>query len=168
MGNILRHTGINIGGLNSVSWIFKEDVAGFSFNLTNLLCQVTPKLGKSWNAIYGTPETIQLESEQQDTPAGMKYIYKLKTLIPKDRSQVETELYSMIGRHLILKSGDKNGTIRIFGTLDCPMKVTGKLLKPSSIEGFNGYELLFSGEFTHPAAYSVPPTGPIPDDEITD
>ena len=168
MGSILRHTGINIGGLNSISWIFKEDVAVFSFNLINLLCQITPKLGKSWNAIYGTPETIQLESEQQDTPAGMKYSYKLKILVPKDRAPVETELYSMTGRRLIIKSGDKNGTVRIFGTMDSPMKVLSKILKPAAIEAFNGYELLFTGEFFHPAAYYVPPAGPNPDDEITD
>ena len=31
MGDISRHTGINIGGLNQVSWIFREDVAGFTF-----------------------------------------------------------------------------------------------------------------------------------------
>ena len=34
MGNISRHTGINIGGLNQVSWIFREDVAGLTFNDT--------------------------------------------------------------------------------------------------------------------------------------
>lgn len=168
MGNILRHTGINIGGLNSISWIFREDVGIFSFNLSTLQCQVTPKLGKSWNAIYGTPETIQLESEQQDTPAGIKYIYKLKILVPKDRAPVENELYSMAGRRLIIKSGDKNGTVRMFGTMDCPMKMTSKILKPAVIEGFNGYELLFTGEFFHPAAYYLDTTGPIPDDEIID
>jgi len=168
MGNIVRHTGINIGGLNSISWIFREDVGQFSFSLSTLNCLISPKLGKSWNAIYGTPETIQLESEQQDTPAGMKYIYKLKILVPKDRTTVESELYSMIGRRLILKSGDKNGTVRIFGTLDCPMMVTAKILKPAAIEGFNGYELLFTGEFYHPAAYYLDPNGPIPEDEIID
>ena len=168
MGNIFRHTGINIGGLNSISWIYREDVGIFSFNLSTLNCLIDPKVGKSWNAVYGTPETIQLESEQQDTPAGMKYIYKLKILVPKDRAPVESELFAMNGRRLIVRSGDKNGTVRIFGTMDCPMKVTGKLIKPAAMEGFNGYELLFSGEFTHPAAYYVPPTGPIPDDEITD
>jgi len=168
MGNISRHTGINIGGLNSISWIFREDVGIFSFNLSTLSCLIAPKLGKSWNAIYGTPETIQLESEQQDTPGGMKYVYKLKILVPKDRTPVESELYTMTGRRLILKSGDKNGTIRIFGTRDCPMKVTSKLLKPAVMEGFNGYELLFTGEFFHPAAYYLDPYGPIPDDENQD
>jgi hypothetical protein len=168
MGNISRHTGINIGGLNSISWIFREDVGIFSFYVSSLNCLITPKLGKSWNAIYGTPETIQLESEQQDTPAGMKYIYKLKILVPKDRAPVESELYAMVGRRLILKSGDKNGTIRVFGTMDCPMKVTSKLIKPAAMEGFNGYELLFTGEFNHPAAYYLDPLGPIPDDEIQD
>ena len=168
MGNISRHTGINIGGLNSISWIFREDVGIFSFNLSTLSCLIAPKLGKSWNAIYGTPETIQLESEQQDTPGGMKYVYKLKILVPKDRKPVESELYTMTGRRLILKSGDKNGTIRIFGTRDCPMKVTSKLLKPAVMEGFNGYELLFTGEFFHPAAFYLDPYGPIPDDENQD
>ena len=165
MGNISRHTGINIGGLNSISWIFKEDVGIFNINPATLSCMITPKSGKSWNDIYGTPETIQLESEQQDTPAGIKYIYKLKILVPKDRAPVETELYALTGRRLILKSGDKNGTVRIFGTLDIPMKVTSKLLKPAVLEGFNGYELLFAGEFSTPAAYYLDPNGPIPDDE---
>ena len=168
MGNILRHTGINIGGLNSISWIFREDVGIFSFNLSTLNCLISPKPGKSWNAVYGTPENIQLESEQQDTPGGMKYIYKLKILVPKDRAPAETELYGMTGRKLILKAGDKNGTIRILGTMDCPMKVTSKLLKPAVIEGFNGYELLFTGEFFHPAAYYLDPNGLIPDDENQD
>ena len=168
MGNILRHSGINIGGLNSISWIFREDVGVFNFYLSSLNCQITPRPEKSWNEIYGTPETIQLESEQQDTPAGIKYSYKLKILVPKDRAPVESELYAMTGRRLIVRSGDKNGTVRIFGTMDCPMKVTSKLIKPAAMEGFNGYELLFAGEFFHPAAYYVPPTGPIPDDEITD
>ena len=77
---------------------------------------------------------------------------------------METELYAMNGRRLIVKSGDKNGTIRIFGTLDSPMKVTSKLLKPAVIEGFNGYELLFAGEFSTPAAYYLDPNSPIPDD----
>ena len=54
MGNILRHTGINIGGLNSISWIYREDVGIFSFNLSTLSCIIAPKPGKSWNAIYGT------------------------------------------------------------------------------------------------------------------
>jgi len=168
MGNILRHSGINIGGLNSISWIFRENVGIFSFNLSTLNCLISPKPGKSWNAVYGTPENIQLESEQQDTPGGMKYIYKLKILVPKDRTPVESELYAMTGRRLILKSGDKNGTIRIFGTMDCPMKVISKLLKPAVIEGFNGYELLFTGEFFHPAAYYLDPNGPIPDDQNLD
>ena len=168
MGNISRHTGINIGGLNPINWIYREDVGIFKIFPATLSCMITPKSGKSWNAIYGTPETIQLESEQQDTPAGIKYIYKLKILVPKDRAPVETELYALTGRRLILKSGDKNGTVRIFGTLDSPMKVTSKLLKPAVLEGFNGYELLFAGEFSTPAAYYLDPNGPIPDDENQD
>ena len=164
MGTISRHTGINIGGINPVSWIFREDVAGFTFSDTTLYCSVTLKPGKSWNSLYGTPETIQLESEQQDMPGGLKYIYKLKILVPKDRASVESELFRMSGRCLIVKVTDKNGTIRIFGTMETPMKMTSKLLKPLVLEGFNGYDILFSGEFSKPAGFIQPPGGGIPID----
>ena len=168
MGNISRHTGINIGGLNPVSWIFREDVAGFTYNDTTLHCTVILKTGKSWNSLYGTPETIQLESEQQDTPAGMKYLYKLKILVPKDRALVESELFRMTGRQLIIKVTDKNSTIRIFGTMESPMKMTSKLLKPAALETFNGFELLFSGEFKKPAGFIQSNTGEITIDENLD
>ena len=167
MGNIGRHTGINLGGLNPVSWIYPEDVAIFNSSDSSLYYLIVPKTGKSWNALYGTPETIQLESEQQDTPGGMKYLYKLKVLVPKDRITVEAELFRMTGRRLILKVGDKNGTIRILGTMEFPMKITNKLLKPAAMETFNGYELLFTGEFSRPAGFLTPPDG-IPDDENQD
>jgi len=164
MGNILRHTGINIGAISSVSWIFREDVIGFTYNDSSLLCSVTPRIGAGWNSVYGTPETIQLDSEQQDTPAGLKNIYKLKMLVPKDRREVETELLGMNGRLLMVRVTDKNGVIRILGSPENPMKLTCKLLKPPAMEGFNGYELLFSGEMSKPAGFMVVGTGGIPDD----
>ena len=43
MGNISRHTGINIGGLNPVSWIYREDVAIFNFSDSSLYCLIVPK-----------------------------------------------------------------------------------------------------------------------------
>ena len=168
MGNIFRHTGINIGGLNPVSWIYREDVAIFSGSDSSLYCLVVPKPGKSWNALYGTPETIQLESEQQDTPGGMKYLYKLKMLVPKDRITVEDELFRMTGRQLIIKLTDKNGTIRILGTMESPMKLTNKLLKPAALETYNGYELLFTGEFSKPAGFVWDPNSGIPEDQNLD
>ena len=162
MGNISRHTGINVGGLGSLSWVFREDVSGITWLDSSLYCLVTLKAGKSWNTLYGTPETIQMESEQQDTPAGVKYIYRVKTLVPKDRAAVETEVFRLTGRWLILKVEDKNAVVRILGTLETPMKLSCKLMKPPALEGFNGYELTFSGEFPSPAGFLVPPSG-IPD-----
>ena len=168
MGNILRHTGINIGGLNLVSWIFRDDVASFAFSAISLSCIVTPKTGKSWNSIYATPETIQLESEQQEMPGGTKYVYKLKLLVPKDRSALASELFRMTGRCLIIKLTDKNGTVRILGTMESPMKLVSKLLKPAVMEAFNGYELNFAGEFSKPAGFQVLSTNGIPVGETGD
>ncbi len=165
MGNILRHTGINLGGLNQVSWVYREDIAGFTYNEATLYCLVTLKPDRTWNLLYGTPETLQLESEEQDMPGGMKYLYKLKVLVPKDRPGVEAELFRMNGRQLVVKLTDKNGTIRILGTMESPMKMTSKLTKPASLETFNGYDLLFAGEFSTPAGFLGDPSAGIPEDQ---
>jgi|WetSurMetagenome_2_1015567.scaffolds.fasta_scaffold142774_3 hypothetical protein len=159
MADIVRHSGINIGGHNLLSWVFKEDVEDYQVNFSTLYCSVKLKPGKSWHILYSTPESTQLDSEQTDTPAGIKFSYKLKTLVPKDRSQVESDLFKMNGRHLILQLADKNGTIRILGTLEITMKLSSKLLKPALIEGYNGYEVQFWGEFPTPAFFIQSPSG---------
>ncbi|MEI7980932.1 MAG: hypothetical protein WCI71_04725 [Bacteroidota bacterium] len=168
MGDILRHTGTNIGGIAKVSWVFHEDTAAIRYDVTTLCCSVDLKPGRSWNSLYGAPETIQLESEQQDTPAGLKYIYKVKLLVPKDRLEVEVELFRMNGRWVILKITDKNGTERLLGTKETPMKVSSRLLKPSPVEGFNGFELTFTGEFSCPAGFIQSDNGTITDDQEMD
>ena len=152
MDNISRHTGSNLGGLNSISWAYYEDLISFSTN-DSLYSTIVFVASKGWNSLYFTPETMSLESDQQILPAGMKFIYKIKMLVPKDRQEVEVILAKLLLRKLIIKTTDKNNVIRVFGNLDSPMKLTYKLLKPGTIEGFTGYEVLFSGEFSHPAAY---------------
>jgi len=44
------------------------------------------------------------------------------------------------------------------------MKMTSKLLKPLVLEGFNGYDILFSGEFSKPAGFIQSSGGGIPID----
>ena len=150
---ILRHTLGNIGGVNPVQYIFKEDIASFIINPITLFASITLKSSCSWNYLYGSPESIQVEGKEEDSPAGMKYNYQIKMLIPKDRPDVEVILRNLNNRHLIIQVRDKNGISRYFGTLDCPMKKTGKLIKPAVIEGYHGWEIIFSGDFTQPAAY---------------
>ena len=150
---VLRHLSGNIGGINPVQYIFKEDVASFFINPNTLYGSLTLKSGSSWNYLYASPESIQVDGKEEDTPSGIKYSYQIKMLIPKDRSDVEVILRNLNNRHLIIKVKDKNGVSRYFGTLDSPMKKNGKLLKPAVIEGYHGWEIIFSGDFTQPAAY---------------
>jgi hypothetical protein len=164
MGNILRHTGINIGGISSVSWVFREDIISITGNESYLNCSVNLRPGASWNTIYCTPETAQLDSDHQDTVAGLKYVYKLKVLVPKDRRETEAEILRMRNRCLLVKFTDKYGITRLLGTPDNPMKLTYKVIKPATMEGFNSYELLFQGECRKPAWFIPPTNGGIPDD----
>jgi hypothetical protein len=150
---VLRHTGGNIGGINPVQYVFKEDVESFSFSQDSLYAEIVLFNHASWNYLYGTPDTIQLEGKEEETPAGTKYTYQLKMLIPKDRIDVERILFQLNNRHLIINVIDKNGVSRCFGNLQSPMKKQGKLMKPTAVEGFHGWEVVFAGEFSEPAAY---------------
>ena len=92
---ILRHTLGNIGGVNPVQYIFKEDIASFIINPITLFASITLKSSCSWNYLYGSPESIQVEGKEEDSPAGMKYNYQIKMLIPKDRPDVEVILRNL-------------------------------------------------------------------------
>ena len=153
MTNILKHTERNIAGLLPLWWVFTSDVESQLIDKRTLHCDIVLKTGYRWNFLYATDETIDLDSEESDKPAGTQYTYKIKCLVPKDRSSVEINLREMERRGLILHLTDKNGEIRIFGTVDNPMRKGSKLKKPANVEGFNGWEVTFQGDFALPAFY---------------
>lgn len=152
--SISKHEGENLGANHQILWTFAKDVIKITKSKTSLLHVISLKSGKAWNYLYTSPESLKVETNQKPTPAGIKYIYTIKGLIPKDRSNVEVILFKILNQGLILKVQDKNGTIRVFGLIDNPMKMTYKLVKPKDYEGFNGWEVTFKGEFISPAGYS--------------
>ncbi len=162
MANILKYTGGNIAGLNPVQYVFSDEIASEAYTQSNLSVTLSLKSGKSWKYLYATPDSIQLESKEEMTPAGMKYSYQIKMLVPKDRNEVEAVLMDLNNRLLVLKVKDKNGVTRIFGTVLQPMRKLSKLSKPPTIEGYNGWEVIFQGEFSLPAFYDLSDTGAVP------
>jgi hypothetical protein len=154
--SVIKHVDGNAGGVNPVQFVFWEDVATYVVNLLNLAGTITLKPDHVWKYLYATPETIQVEVKEEDTPSGIKYICQIKMLIPKDRPEVESYLYNLNNRKLIINVLDKNGVNRFFGNMETPMKKLGRLMKPATIEGYNGWEVVFNGEFSSPPAYSIP------------
>jgi hypothetical protein len=160
---VLRHTGGNIGGINPVQYVFKEDISSFIINPDSLIAVIELIPGSSWNYLYASPDSIQIEGKEEETRAGVKYHYELKMQVPKDRVDVERILFQLNNRHLIINVIDKNGVSRFFGTKESPMKKSGKLLKPSNVEGYHGWEVVFTGEFSQPASYAAAGAGtPLP------
>jgi len=151
---VLRHTGINVGGVNPIQYAFLEDIHTFTVNSDTLIGVIAFMQGKTWNYLYASPDSIQIEGKEEDTKAGMKYTYQIKMLIPKDRTDVEIILRDLNERHLIINAVDKNGMSRYFGTLQSPMKKISKLVKPAGADGYQGWEVVFSGEFSQPSCYS--------------
>jgi len=152
---ISQHEGVNLGANHQILWTFVSDVLSATFNKSTLLHIVNLKSGKDWNYLYTTPESLSVDSDEKETAAGVKYIYTIKGMIPKDRSNVQVILHQMVNRGLILKVLDKNGVTRIFGLTNNPMKISNKLVKPKDYEGFNGWKITFKGEFEFPAGYAL-------------
>jgi hypothetical protein len=152
MEHISRHTGINIGGVNPVYFVFADEINTFSVT-TGLEATITLNEGKDWKHIYGTDGSIVIESKEEDTAAGIHYTYQVDIMIPKDRVDVEINLMEMSNRPVVFLAKDKNGTVRLFGRPENPMRKKAKLTWPAETEGFNGTKLSFSGSFSDPAAY---------------
>ena len=74
-------------------------------------------------------------------------------MIPKDQVTVELALLEMNNRGMILLARNKNGTTRIFGTRDNPMRKKAKLSWPAEVKDYNGTRLTLFGEFHTPAGY---------------
>ncbi len=153
MEDIFKHSGPNIGGINPVEFVFTEDVESITIDYNTLAGLITLLSGKEWQYLYGTDGTIQIECKEDDTDAGTKYTYQVKLLIPKDRADVEASLMRLKSKGLITKVHDKNGIIRLFGEIENPMKLSSKLLKPADVPGYNGWEVIISGQFSAPASY---------------
>jgi len=153
MTNIDIHTGVNIGGVNPIKWIYQKDIDSISFSPATLIAVVILKSGKTWNNLYGSDGTINIESDPKDTDPGMIYTYTIKMLVPKNRLDAEQQLFEMDGRKIVIKVRDKNGTVRLFGTTEGAFTKIHKLLIPGDVPGFNGYEVTFLGDLMHPALF---------------
>ena len=153
MGNINKHTGSNIGGLNPVQWVYQKDIESMSFSPATLIASISLKSGKDWNDIYATPGTISMESTPNDGEFGMVHSYTISMEIPKTRIDAEQELAKMDNRKLIVKVKDKNGIVHLYGTTDAAFIKTHKATIPEDVQGFNGYLLIFTGDLPHPALF---------------
>jgi hypothetical protein len=152
---ILQHTNGNFGGNNPVYFCFTEDVLSFVVNPATRYGSIGLKNGLSFIPLYASPDSVSLECKEEDTPAGIKYKYEIKMLVPKDRSEVEIALELLNNRKIILYFQDKNNVRRYIGTVKQPLKKIAKLSKPASPESFNGWEVIFYGEFSSPPCYTT-------------
>lgn len=119
----------NIPGAYTLEYVYKEDVDSIDDD-------VTLKSGKAWDTIPATRGTIQPSTKQKDSDGGAIFETSVKFKIPKDESGYTDTLKTLSARNLILRETDKNGTVRIIGTLDFPARLQFEISKSS----YNGYD----------------------------
>lgn len=164
--NILKHTGQNIGGVNALNFAFHNHFESFSTDLFTMQVSYELSIGHQWYYMYGSPDTISIEEVEENTQAGLKYVYKIKLSVPKDSQVITKTLFSIAEKGIIIKAMNKNGEVRVYGTVDFPCRLLTKTRWPGSVGEFNGYEFVFHCELPHPAGYDDSRTYPfLPPDE---
>lgn len=168
METIEKHTGPNQGGVLPLIFAYVEDIEDIEYNIQTLAATVTLLSGKSWNYIYGTPDTIKVDDSEEEVEAGMQYTYSIQFMIPKDRATVEAMLFKLNNRGIVAVVADKNGTTRLYGDKDNPLRKISKSLRPAEFENFSGFAVTLSWKSGHPAFYlSTLRQTPFTSEEIT-
>lgn len=146
---------INAGGNCSVEWIYRDYVSDIPTAVDGQVDESEIELDSSeaFGDIYGTPETIKVEISPNSTDNGMEYGVSVALRYPKDQYTISAQFQEMVQRGIILKVEDANGVRMIMGTIDNPMYMKFKTLKPESHDGYNGYEVTFDAKFSHHPYY---------------
>ena len=143
----------NIGSIISIYYALASDIVSISTPDTNQACDIDFNSGKSFSAISFTPESATFTEDQQDSDAGPYFSQGLSCRCPRIDSIQHAIFKGLLDEDLILIATDGNGKTLIMGTLDTPVRVSIKMLRPGSPSGYNGYELSFKANCVDPAPF---------------
>jgi len=150
MNEISKHTGQNIGGIQSVQFAFPSEFAAFDV-LPDYYADVTFVNGANWKNLYATASTFSGGGNSETTIAGPLHTYEFSFRCPKDRGALIITFNRFLIYGVILRITDANSVVRIYGTPSNPMKIKGKFMIPGKVQGYNGYEIALSVSMPDPA-----------------
>ncbi|HTF19349.1 MAG TPA: hypothetical protein VK658_14815 [Chryseolinea sp.] len=159
----------NIGGIITLRVIRKDDVETFPEPSNGIVYgDIVPKAGRAfvvWSAIL---ESSSTKSATKATREGASKQNTLPFLLPKDRAAIKPQLDLAAEDEFIVLFTDANGTNKIFGSLETPVRFEYDHDSGKSFENLNAYDCRFyypdgpDNFFHYNGSLSAPPVGTAP------
>jgi len=151
MNAINRQEADNICGITNVLFADVNDVVYLPDPVNHIMAESLILLRDEvdFNELYGSPESISFTCVSDKSKAGNVFNYNLFLKYPRQTADVVNTLEDMCHKPVIIILVDGNGVRQILGNIKNPMRLQLSPLKPGEATGYNGYELNFSGKYTH-------------------
>jgi hypothetical protein len=151
MITINRQEADNISGILTVSFLDVNDIVFIPPQVDHIITEsdIIIRSGASWLYFYGTPESIGFSCQSEEDNAGTTFTPALTLKYPREAAEIVAALEDMARRPMILITEDSNGIRKILGDVKNPMRMMFNPVKPAEAAGYNGYEVTFSGRYTH-------------------
>lgn len=152
MSEITKYEGENIPGIRSLEYCFVEDLLSESIDLKTLSVSLSFKDGKTWSGFYFTPGSLSPEIDKEvKTSAGTRWDQKIAVKVPRESKELSAQLSKLSEKRVLFRLTTHNGTRILMGTIQNPMKKSSGTKRTAG--GFNGFEIVFAGKYSHPALY---------------
>lgn len=140
----------NMGGLTALGIALKADIADFLS--LNGSCKITYASGKSALSVYFTRGTALVSTPPAD---GNMYGIEIKFRSPKDRPALLEAITPYINKEVIVVATDANGEVKVYGSPDCPLKLTYAPTPKGVPADYNGIEFSANGLDFAPGRFLV-------------
>jgi hypothetical protein len=155
MSDITKPTNNGAAGFRSIKFAYREDIVDIA-NDINLQIDDTDIIfntGKTWNEIYFTPGTLNIDEKKKSDDGGEIIEYTVKLSFPGDTSAATLQFDNMSKRKLLLLIEDQNGNIQLYGTLNYLFSMTYEKMKGPNAGDAKHYTVTLIGTLVKPALY---------------
>lgn len=143
----------NIGSITNIFYALASDIISIPEPDSNEAVDVGFNSGKSFTEMTFTYESASFTEEQQESDAGPYFNQVLSFKIPLNSTTQHALLKSLLNLDLIMAFTDANGSSHVMGTLETPVRISMKLIRPGSPAGYNGYEVTCRASCVNPAPF---------------
>ncbi|MCO6499123.1 MAG: hypothetical protein J5I47_01955 [Vicingus serpentipes] len=152
MGDLIKQDGDNVGGFNKLEII---DLGNTSFipEHQDFVISDNIQLLKNWFNVAFTWKTLKADDGETEKDGETIYRPNITFFHPKENETSLQWLKYYNEKNLIAKITDNNGNVRIYGSIEAPLRLRYKSVGPSSFSGRPGYSVTIYGLSLLPGLY---------------
>ena len=147
----------NIGGIKSIEFIEQYYLLAFTVPLNGQVSadDIAFMDDHEWQSFDASPESIKPDISNKDTEHGLLWDIQYTLKFPKQSAVIGSQLAYMEKRPYLLRITDQNNVVTIIGNASEFINMRFIPLNDSSPGSYNGYEVIFYGEFSQAPVYEI-------------